>query len=86
MPTKLACQVRWPRKCATIVGMTDHEKALAEAAEKYRQARPELQAAIRAAHQAGMRQVDILRATGYVWSREHVRLICSDKDGERPEG
>jgi hypothetical protein len=63
--------------------MTDHEKALATAANAYRRAnaqadraRKALTDAIRAADADQMRQVDILRATDHVWTREQVRRIC----------
>jgi hypothetical protein len=59
----------------------DHEKALAEAAAEYRRfidARKKLTEAVRAAHNDGVRQVDILRATGNVWTREQVRRVCLD--------
>lgn len=63
-------------------GVTDEEK-LAAAAARYREflnARQELGNAIRTADANGMRQVDILRATDHVWTREQVRLVC--KKGE----
>lgn len=53
-------------------------RIVAEAREKVDQARAELADQIRAADQAGMRQVDIVAATGY--SRERVRQIV--RDGE----
>jgi len=63
--------------------MTDHASDLARAAERYRdlqRARQELTDAIRAAHADGVRQVDILRATDYVWTREQVRRVCLDQE------
>jgi len=51
---------------------------VADARDKADQARAELAEEIRAADQAGMRQVDIVAATGY--SRERVRQIV--RDGE----
>ena len=69
---------RRPRECATIVGMRDHAKALAAAADEYRRlltAREKLIEAIRAAQADGMRQVDILEATDHVWTREQVRRL-----------
>jgi ribosome-binding protein aMBF1 (putative translation factor) len=47
-----------------------------EAREKVTQARADLAEEIRAADRAGMRQVDIVAATGY--SRERVRQILLD--------
>lgn len=67
---------------ATIVGMTDHEKALAAAAKEYRRhlaARQKLIDAIRAAEADDMRQIDILNATDNVWTREQVRRIRRGK-------
>ncbi len=64
--------------------MTNHEQTLAAAAARYREfltARQELGDAIRAADADGVRQVDILRATDHVWTREQVRQVC--KKGER---
>ncbi|GIH07447.1 hypothetical protein Rhe02_55140 [Rhizocola hellebori] len=64
---------------AILVGVTDHEEALAQAAADYRRfldARQKLGDAIRAADAAGMRQVDILKATDHVWTREQVRRVC----------
>jgi len=56
---------------------------LARAAGRYRNANTELTAArtelaqaIRAANAAGMRQVDILRVTSNVYTREQIRKIC----------
>lgn len=51
---------------------------VADAREKVDQARAELAQAIRTADQDGMRQVDIVAATGY--SRERVRQIV--REGE----
>lgn len=65
--------------------MTDHAKALAQAAADYREllaARQRLIEAIRVADADGVRQVDILKATNHVWTREQVRRICLGKDGE----
>jgi hypothetical protein len=59
--------------------MKDHELLLAEAAAEYRRfadARKKLTEAVRAAHADGVRQVDILRATDHVWTREQVRRVC----------
>lgn len=63
--------------------VTDHNKALAAAAAQYRgaldildDARAALTAAIRAAHDDKVRQVDILKATDRVWTREQVRRVC----------
>lgn len=63
--------------------MTDHAKALAAAAAAYRRAtavqekaRLTLTEAVRAAHAEAVRQVDILEATGRVWTREQVRRVC----------
>ncbi|WP_433720399.1 hypothetical protein ACQP2Y_35435 [Actinoplanes sp. CA-051413] len=47
-----------------------------EAREKVDQARADLAEEIRAADRAGMRQVDIVAATGY--SRERIRQILLD--------
>lgn len=51
-------------------------RIIAEAREKVDQARAELAEEIRAADRDGMRQVDIVAATGY--SRERVRQIILD--------
>ncbi|WP_148083571.1 hypothetical protein [Micromonospora sp. Llam0] len=53
-------------------------RLVAEAREKVDRARADLAAAIRAADRDGVRQVDIVAATGY--SRERVRQII--RDGE----
>jgi hypothetical protein len=53
-------------------------RIIAEAREKVDQARAELAEQIRAADRAGMRQVDIVTATGY--SRERIRQIVRDGD------
>lgn len=60
----------------------DHEKLLADAAKTYRRrltemetARDALAARVRAAAADGLRQVEIVRATGHVWTREYVRQI-----------
>jgi len=53
-------------------------RIIAEARARVDQARVELAEEIRAADRAGMRQVDIVAATGY--SRERVRQII--RDGE----
>jgi hypothetical protein len=60
--------------------MTDHQRTLAKAAADYRRlqtAREHLIDTIRAAAADGVRQVDILRATGHVWTREQVRRITA---------
>ena len=49
---------------------------VSDAREKVDRARAELADAIRAADQAGVRQVDIVTATGY--SRERVRQIVRE--------
>ena len=49
---------------------------IAEARARVDQARADLAEEIRAADQAGMRQVDIVAATGY--SRERIRQIIRD--------
>jgi hypothetical protein len=61
------------------------ESALTEAARAYRRAeraveqrREELAAAIVQAAADGVRQVDIVRATGY--TREHIRRIVRDAE------
>lgn len=51
-----------------------------EAREKVDQARADLAEEIRAADRAGMRQVDIVAATGY--SRERIRQIIRDGRAE----
>lgn len=51
-------------------------RIVADAREKVDEARRELAEAIRAADRAGMRQKDIVAATGY--SRERVRQIILD--------
>lgn len=63
--------------------MTDHTERLAELADRYRSARTELDDArdaltgeIRAAMGDGMRQSDVLRATGHVWTREMLRRLA----------
>ncbi len=64
--------------------MTNHDEKLAAAAARYREflaARQELGDAIRAAAADGVRQIDILRATDNVWTREQVRQVCK-KTGE----
>ncbi|MCO8273157.1 hypothetical protein M1L60_21425 [Actinoplanes sp. TRM 88003] len=53
-------------------------RIVADAREKVDQARGELAEEIRAADRVGMRQVDIVAATGY--SRERVRQIV--REGE----
>jgi hypothetical protein len=64
----------------------ENERELAQSADRYRAATAELVAAreqlaenIRAADKNGMRQVDILRATGHVYTREQVRKICREE-------
>lgn len=67
---------------AILGGVTDREQRLAAAAARYRElqaARDELIEAIRDADSSGMRQVDILKATDHVWTREQVRRICLPK-------
>ena len=51
-------------------------RIVADARDKVEQARTELADAIRDADQAGVRQVDIVAATGY--SRERVRQIVRE--------
>ncbi len=65
------------------VGM-DHETLLRKIADRYHERRREseterraLADAIRAATGAGMRQVEIVKATGY--TREQVRLIAAGR-------
>lgn len=53
-------------------------RIIAEARARVDQARAELAKEIRAADRAGMRQVDIVAATGY--SRERVRQIIRDAE------
>ncbi len=70
------------RLCHTGV-VTNHDEILAAAAARYREfltARQELGEAIRAAAADGVRQVDILRATDHVWTREQVRQVCKKGD------
>lgn len=57
-------------------------RIVAEARERVEAARAELAEAIRAASAAGMRQVEIVKITGY--SRERVRQIvnAAEPDGE----
>ena len=62
--------------------MEDRSKRLGDAADNYRgaknklaDAREELAAEVKAAAKDGMRQVDILRATDNVWTREQVRKV-----------
>lgn len=43
--------------------------------------RPEVAAEIRTAHEAGMSQVDIVRATGY--TRDQIRQICLPPERRR---
>lgn len=65
------------------------EDALAEAARAYRRAeaavikrREELAEAIVAADRSGVRQVDIVRVTGY--TREHIRrIVAAAKEREQ---
>jgi hypothetical protein len=70
-----------------------HQKligALTRDADRYRKAVEELEVArarlterVRAAHVSGIRQVDILRATGHLWTREHLRQLTKDQpDGQ----
>lgn len=70
-----------------MCAMTQHAEKLAKLADRYRaatedlrQARLALAAEIRAA--AGdMKQADIIRATGHVWTREQVRRVLADESG-----
>jgi methanogenic corrinoid protein MtbC1 len=77
-----------------IVVMTDHERALKEAADEYRQAkqradkimagpRERLAQRVKAAYEADMKKADILRATGHVWSR--TWLDQAVRDGARTD-
>lgn len=66
-----------PRVYATLIGV----KSLDDAASRYHlaqeeidMARFELIEAIREARNEGMRQVDIVKATG--WTREQIRRVC----------
>ncbi len=59
-----------------------HEKALAEAAERYERAQEEAKDAsnhladrMRAAYADGEQQSAILRAAKHVWSREYLRIV-----------
>lgn len=68
----------WPRFGGTIAAMTS---ALQDAVEQHRRAqeaaddaRQRLAAAIAEAARGGMRQVEIVKVTGY--TRERVRQIC----------
>lgn len=58
-------------------------RIVAEARERIEAARAELAEAIRAASAAGMRQVEIVKITGY--SRERVRQIVNEAEGRRDE-
>lgn len=67
--------------------MPDHGKLLADTAATYRRKRTEMEAAqdalatqVRAAAKAGVRQVDIVRATGNVWTREYIRQLTRPEE------
>lgn len=51
----------------------------ADAANRLSQNQTALREAIRAAHEAGVRQVDLVAETGY--TREHIRRICKTPAG-----
>lgn len=60
----------------------DHERALAEAAEAYREAQDAAKLAsnrladvMRAAYADGEKQSEILHAANHVWSREYLRVM-----------
>lgn len=62
--------------------MPNHEQRLAELADAYRKAQTDLDDArdaltheMKAAKGDGMRQADIIRATGHLWTREYLRKI-----------
>ncbi|XVV05832.1 hypothetical protein ACQPW3_10750 [Actinosynnema sp. CA-248983] len=66
----------------------DHQAALSQCAAEYREAqarlsdaREALNGAIRAADADGMKQADIIRATGHVWTREQVRQVLRAGQG-----
>lgn len=59
-----------------------HERALAEAADAYKQAQEaaklasnRLADAMRAAYADGEKQSEILHAANHVWSREYLRVV-----------
>lgn len=85
MPTLLAVSSDLAKTLCHTDDVTDHEQTLAAAAARYREflnARQELGDAIRAAAADNMRQVDILRATDNVWTREQVRQVVKKGDAE----
>lgn len=60
----------------------EHERALAEAGERYlrttaeqKAAAADLADAMRAAYADGEQQTAIIRAAKYAWSREYLRLV-----------
>lgn len=55
---------------------TDHTKQITEAVAARKQAEAAELAAILAALRAGVRQADVVRASGY--SREHLRRLARD--------
>lgn len=68
--------------------MTSRTERLGNAADSYRDAKDKLANArlslsreVRDAAKDGMRQVDILKATDNVWTREQVRkVVAADED------
>lgn len=65
--------------CATMVGMDELQQAAREhhdAKATFETARTRLAEAIVTAARSGVRQTDIVRATGY--TRERVRQLCRD--------
>lgn len=79
MPTVLAVSSDLAKRLCHTGDVTNHDETLAAAAARYREflnARQELGDAIRAAAADGVRQIDILRATDNVWTREQVRQVC----------
>ena len=64
---------------AALRRVTRDRDAYAEAKAAAETARQRLQEAVRLAHQAGARQVDILRAMDHEWSREYVRLLTREE-------
>lgn len=74
--------------CVILTGMTDRLLAAARrfrrAEKAYEQAREELAAMIvAAALDDGVKQVDIVKATGY--TREHIRRLVDDERRKRAE-
>lgn len=66
--------------------MVDHPKTLAKLADEYRRATKAMEKArqalvdgVRAADQDGIRQVDIIKATDHVWTREQVRRVVAER-------